>query len=116
VLIIPQLEDISIVGIGYAARQLRERFISKLQSSYYFRPLENAVVFRVFPGLWQVWLEKDDDYELIAEQATKPLGEALERILIKATIGDNEDAESSPVKQKLGLFSSVKNFLKALSQ
>jgi len=55
VLIIPQLEDVSIVGIGYAARQLRERFLSILESSYYYRPLENAVVMRVFPGLWQVW-------------------------------------------------------------
>jgi len=40
VLLIPQLEDVSVVGIGYAARQLRERFLSTLESCYYFRPLE----------------------------------------------------------------------------
>lgn len=116
VLLIPQLEDISIVGIGYAARQLRERFLNNLQSSYYFRPLDGAVVFKVFPGLWQVWLEKEDGYQLIAEETKKPLGEVLDRILMKATTRDDNNPESNPLIPKQGLFSGIKSFLKALSQ
>lgn len=117
VLVIPQLEDISIIGIGYAARQLRERFLNNLQSSYYFRPLDGAVVFKSFPGLWQVWQEKNEnDYELIAEEKTKPLGEVLDRILRKGNREEEKRTDSTPIKQKLGLFSGVKSFLKALSQ
>ena len=111
VLLIPQLEDVSIVGIGYAARQLRERFISILESCYYFRPLENAVVIRTYPKSWQVWQKKDDseDYELIAETLQKPLGEVLDRILA------GEDTNSSNSKTSLGFFGSIKSFLKALN-
>jgi hypothetical protein len=121
VLVIPQLEDISIVGIGYAARQLRERFLSILESSYYFRPLEGAVVYRTYPNLWQVWLEKEeDDYELISEQTQKPLGEALERILLQATSPSSEETNSesptSPVRKKSSFLSGITSFLKALSQ
>jgi hypothetical protein len=117
VLVIPQLEDVSIVGIGYAARQLRERFLSTLESSYYFRPLEGAAVSRAFPGLWQVWLEKDDDYELISEQPQKPLGEALERILLRETTTEQSPAQNSnPALKKSGIFMGIKSFLKALNQ
>jgi hypothetical protein len=118
VLLIPQLEDVSIVGIGYAARQLRERFLSTLTSCYYFRPLEGAVVLRSYPSLWQVWLETeggDGDYQLIAEEGQKPMGEALESLLMK---GMGTDGESSPTakSQKVGLLGNVQRFLRALSQ
>ncbi|AFZ46416.1 protein of unknown function DUF1995 [Cyanobacterium stanieri PCC 7202] len=112
ILIIPQLEDISVVGIGYAARQLRERFLSTLESSYYYRPLEDAVVMRVFPGLWQVWRELEDNkFELITEVPKKPLGEVLDRILM----GQNDDDQSNVKSNSLGLFATMKNFLKALN-
>ncbi|WP_069791131.1 DUF1995 family protein [Cyanobacterium sp. IPPAS B-1200] len=112
ILIIPQLEDISVVGIGYAARQLRERFLSTLESSYYYRPLDEAVVIRTFPGLWQVWRELEgNQFELITEVPQKPLGEALDRILM----GNQEEEETSVKSASLGLFATMKNFLKALN-
>jgi hypothetical protein len=112
VLIIPQLEDLSIVGIGYAARKLRERFLSTLESSYYFRPLEEAVVLRSYPGLWQVWRQlATGEPELINEQSYKPLGEALDRILK----GDNELETGNALPSSTGFFASVKNFLRALN-
>lgn len=118
VLLIPQLEDIAIVGIGYAARQLRERFLNILETCYYFRPLEGATVFRSYPSLWQVWLEKEDDYELIAEESSKPMGERLETLILQATGKATETGEPSPtpVARKTGLFSSVGKLLKALRQ
>ncbi len=33
--------------------------------------------------MWQVWLEKEDGYELISEQSTKPMGEALENLILR---------------------------------
>ncbi|WP_422661888.1 DUF1995 family protein [Pannus brasiliensis] len=118
VLLIPQLEDIAIVGIGYAARQLRERFLSTLESCYYFRPLEGATVFRSYPSSWEVWLEKEDDYELIARESSKPMGERLDTLILQATAKTPDGAEPSPTPaaRKTGLFSSVGKLLKALRQ
>lgn len=118
ILLIPQLEDVSIVGIGYAARQLRERFLSTLVSSYYLRPLEGAVVLRSFPSPWQVFLEQDEDYQLIAEESQKPAGEALELLIQQALnpkAGNGSSVISSGVK-KSGLLASMGRFLRALNQ
>ncbi|BAQ66337.1 DUF1995 family protein [Geminocystis sp. NIES-3709] len=113
ILLIPQLEDISIVGIGYAARQLRERFISILESCYYFRPLDSAIVLRTYPELWQVWQQEEGEkgYKLITEVPQKPLGEALDRILAGQI--DSENNQNSSLS--LGFFGSIKGFLKALN-
>lgn len=116
VLLIPQLEDVTIIGIGYAARQLRERFLNTIVSCYYLRPLEGAAVFRSYPSQWQVWLEKGDDYELIAEQAQKPMGEALEMIIAKATTPSQNAGESLPKPKKTGILGSLDRIFKALNQ
>jgi hypothetical protein len=115
VLLIPQLEDVSIVGIGYAARQLRERFLSTLESCYYFRPLEGAIVLRSYPSSWQVWLERDEGYELIAEEPQKPVGEALELLLARAS-GDSEGGNQLLPPKKAGVFASMQQFLRALNR
>ncbi|MGK7940415.1 MAG: DUF1995 family protein [Crocosphaera sp.] len=114
ILLIPQLEDVSIVGIGYAARQLRERFISTLESVYYFRPLDGVVVLRCYPSPWLVYLQREEGYELIAEQGQKPMGEALE-ILINNAIGGEEKDSNQPQPKKSGIFASVQRFLRALN-
>jgi hypothetical protein len=116
VLLIPQLEDVAVVGIGYAARQLRERFLSTLLTSYYLRPLEGLVVLRSYPSLWQVYLEKENEYQLIAEETQKPLGEALELLVIKATQPEGNDTGNNPAPPKSGLFASMGRFLRALNQ
>lgn len=107
----PQLEDVSIVGIGYAARQLRDRFLSTLTSSYYYRPMPDAAVIRRHPGGWQIWQDIDDQYELKAELPERPSGEALETILY-----GSQSAETSVAKPKKSLFGEVQKFLRALSQ
>jgi hypothetical protein len=115
VLLIPQLEDVSVVGIGYAARQMRERFITTLYSCYYLRPLEGAAVFRCHPSAWQVWLEKEEDYEFATEVSSKPIGEDLDRLLLKLTQGTQDDS-NTPRQNKRGFLSNLQRFLKALSQ
>ena len=129
VLLNPALEDVAIVGIGYAARQLRERFLSQIESCYYIRPLEGAALYRCYPEPWQIWREKgaDDekganDYELVCELPNKPSGEEIERILY----GDSQQNESSQDADasssqgargnKKGIFAELQQFIKALTQ
>jgi len=116
ILLIPQLEDVSVVGIGYAARQLRARFLSTLYSAYYFRPLDGAVVLRSHPSPWQVYLEKNEEYELLTELTEKPAGEALERLLIEATSPNAGQNSGSSSPKRGGLMANLNRFLKALSQ
>ena len=116
VLLNPKLEDIAVVGIGYTARQLRDRFLSTLESCYYLQPLEGATLLRVYPGPWQVWGEtEDDDYELLGEFAQKPSGEEMANLFAdeEAQAGDG----TSPTRPKKGgLFAELGQFIRALTQ
>ncbi len=113
VLLNPRLEDVSIVGIGYAGRQLRDRFLKNIQSCYYLRPLEEGTLFRCYPGLWQVWRETTDGYELIKELPNKPVGDDLDLIFAGETANTTEDA---PKPKKLSMFAGMQRFMKALSR
>ncbi len=109
----PRLEDIAVVGIGLAARQLRARFLSTFESCYYLQPLEQAAIFRAFPFPWQVWREDAEtgDYSLLAETPQKPVGEVLEQILMT----NDPENPAAPTRRK-GLLASMQEFLRALSQ
>ncbi len=116
IFLIPQLEDVAVVGIGLAARQLRERFIKNIYSCYYLRPLQDGAILRCHPSPWQVWLEKEEDYELATELSTKPMGEDLERLMIKLTNSEGATQENTSQRQKPNLLGNLHKFLKALSQ
>jgi hypothetical protein len=115
ILLIPQLEDVAVVGIGYTARQLRDRFISTLYSCYYFRSLDNAAILLAHPGIWQIWLVKDTEYELATELSSKPVGEDLERLLLQLTNPNSEDNGDRNIK-KASFLGNLQKFLRALSQ
>ncbi|MEO1430108.1 MAG: DUF1995 family protein [Cyanobacteria bacterium J06632_19] len=112
VMFAPRLEDSSIVGIGYAARQTRQRFISTIESCYYLRPIfEEAAVFRCYPGLWEVWVEKNGDYEKVAELPNKPSGDELDAIIS----GTESPAEGETVAAtSKSVFRGLQRFVKAL--
>lgn len=126
----PKLEDIATIGIGYAGRQLRERFLSTIETVYSVKPLEGAAIFRCYPQPWQVWLETaPGKYELIGEENQRPVGEVLDNILIAATGGDSESTEDSsdasaastsksktPARPRRGFLQELQQFLRALSQ
>jgi hypothetical protein len=112
VLLNPHMEDIMTIGIGLAGRQLRERFLGSFQSCYYLQPLEKAAIFRAYPNSWQVWIEKESDYELLAETPQKPNSEDLNRILFSVAGEDPDVAQP----RKKGLLASMQEFLRALSQ
>ncbi|NJK41583.1 MAG: DUF1995 family protein [Acaryochloridaceae cyanobacterium SU_2_1] len=110
----PKLEDVSIIGIGMAGRQVRERFLSKIEPCYTFLPLEQGAVLRAYPDPWQIWWAAtteagvSDDYQLLATEAQKPSGERLGEILAP-TIA-NEQAYKPSLLEKMQIF------LKALNQ
>ncbi|QIR39432.1 DUF1995 family protein [Tolypothrix sp. PCC 7910] len=112
VLLNPRLEDAGTIGIGYAGRQTRERFISTIESSYYLRPVDDeTAVFRCYPGLWEVWVEKDGDYQKITELPNRPSGDELDLILMK----QSQTATDSTPAKKPSVFKSLQRFIKALS-
>ncbi|MDJ0702731.1 MAG: DUF1995 family protein [Leptolyngbyaceae cyanobacterium MO_188.B28] len=118
VLFTPKLEDIAIVGIGYAARKVRERFLKTLESCYYLRPIEGAAILRCYPEPWQVWRETEGGYDLLAEFPERPVGEVLANLFMDESA--EEPAEggntATPVKSQKGFFSGLQQLIRALNQ
>lgn len=114
VMLNPRLEDIGAIGIGWTGRQLRERLLNQFESCYYLRPIEGAAVMRCYPQPWQVWVQRGDDYELVAEEPQRPVGEALEAILARATGRTEAGAPTAPPRQ--GFLANLQQFIRALSQ
>jgi Domain of unknown function (DUF1995) len=111
VLLLPKMEDAAIVGIGYAARQLRDRFISTLVTAYYIKPLsDEVIIYRCFPGEWQVWQVKEGEYQVIAELSHKPLGDELDTILAGG------DAAADSTVKPAGMFAGLQRFMRTLSR
>ncbi|MEB3215021.1 MAG: DUF1995 family protein [Nostocales cyanobacterium 94392] len=112
VIFAPRLEDASIVGIGYTARQTRQRFINTIESCYYLRPIfEEAAVFRCYPGLWEVWVEKDGDYQKVAELAQKPDGDELDAII---SDGQPQGEGEFVAAKSQNIFKGLQRFVRAL--
>lgn len=113
ILLNPRLEDIAIIGIGYAGRQLRERFLNTIETCYYLRPIEQGAILRAYPSSWQVWREAAaEEYQLIAELDRRPFSEDLERVFAQESSAKNKAASAS----KPGLLTNLQRFLRTLSQ
>ncbi|MEA5566542.1 DUF1995 family protein [Anabaena sp. UHCC 0399] len=115
VMLNPRLEDSGVVGIGYAARQTRKRFISTIESCYYLRPVDDeTAVFRCYPGLWEIWVENSNTWSKIAELPNKPSGDEIDLILAKGQPQTSTDSTAAPGK-KPNVFKSLQRFIKALN-
>ena len=113
VLINPRLEDSGVVGIGYAARQTRDRFISTIESIYYLRPIfDEAAVLRAYPGFWEIWQAQGAEYEKIAELPNKPSGDEIDAILAAQRQATAPEAEKPA--NKPGVFRGLQRFIRAL--
>jgi len=115
----PRLEDSGVVGIGFAARQTRERFISTIESCYYLRPVDDeTALFRCYPGLWEIWVETNNQYQKIAELPTKPSGDEIDIILAGGQPNNmtnmTNNGDVTPTR-KNNILRSLQRFLKALS-
>lgn len=117
VLLNPKLEDVAIIGIGYAGRQLRERFLSTLEYCYYLQPLEGATLLRIYPGPWQVWGETgEDDYELLGEFTARPSSEAIANLFTDESDSGDDSGTPTNRPKKGGLFAELGQFIRALTQ
>ncbi|WP_346291849.1 DUF1995 family protein [Sphaerothrix gracilis] len=115
VILNPKLEDVAIIGIGYAGRQLRDRFLSTLETSYYLKPLDGAALHRAYPAGWQIWQEAvEGDYALLAELPQRPSGEVLDRVLAGQSADETE--ESAAPKSRKGFLGELQQFIRALTQ
>ncbi len=80
----PRLEN-SEVGLGLAARRMRDRFLSIFEICYYIQPLDGGALWRAYPQPWQVYQETEAGMTVIFEGSQRPAGDDLTRILTKAT-------------------------------
>lgn len=112
ILLNPRLEDVATIGVGYAGRQLRERFLNTIETCYYLRPIEQGAVLRAYPSSWQVWREAPaEEYRLMAELDRKPFSEDLDRVFAQES-----SAKKSASASKPGLLTNLQRFLRTLSQ
>ena len=127
ILLNPNLEDIATIGIGYAGRQLRERFISRIETCYYLRPMEGAVVYRCYPDPWQLWRETTpNEYEWVSDLSGRPSSEEIDRLLYgegASREGSTDDATDGAAPgsgkstgRKRGIFAELQQFIRALTQ
>lgn len=108
ILLFPRLEDVSIVGIGYAGRALRERFLSTIEPCYHLRPIDDQVALtRFYPTPWQLWLEQEGNWQVIAEEHLKPDAERIDNLLA-AALGEDQ--------KKRSIFDELQSFIKALGR
>lgn len=108
ILLNPRLEDVAIVGIGYAARRLRQRFLDTIEPCYSLRPLDDqSALLRCYPSPWQVWYEIEGTYQQIAEETEKPDSERLDQIFASVTGGE---------KSQQSFFAGLQQFIRALRQ
>ena len=115
VMLNPRLEDVATIGIGYAGRQLRQRFLSTLEPIYYLRPMGGVVLWRAYPQSWQLWQETPGAaYQLLAEFDQKPSGETLERVLMGQAAAPTPDGVARP--RRGGVLAELQSFLRALTQ
>ena len=119
ILLNPKLEDIATIGIGYAGRQLRERFLNKIETCYYLRPIDQAAIYRCYPGPWQIWKETaPNEYELFESLNSRPSGEEIDRLLYGQSEAENAETgrKGGSGGRKRGLLGELQQFLRALSQ
>jgi Domain of unknown function (DUF1995) len=85
VMLNPRLEN-SEVGLGLAARRMRDRFLSTFELCYYIQPLEQGALWRCYPQAWQVWQQADDaSMSLLQEFNQRPPTEDIDRLFKKTT-------------------------------
>jgi Domain of unknown function (DUF1995) len=108
ILLNPRLEDVATIGIGYAGRQLRDRFLVTLEPAYYLRPIEDTLaLMRSYPEKWQVWYESAGEWRSIGEEQTRPDSERIEAIVQAAT--GTQKPKSAGLLAGLGAFINALN-------
>ncbi len=106
VLLNPRLENAE-VGVGLAARRMRERFVNRFEVGYYLQPLPLGAVWRCYPQGWQVWQQLADSdgnvsMQCIATTDQRPSGDDVDRLFRR-----NSGQGTSSLLDKLQQFISA---------
>jgi len=104
VMLNPRLEN-NEVGLGLAARQMRDRFLSTFETAYYLKPLDLGALWRCYPQTWQVWLQTEEGMQQLAEVAQRPSSDDIDRLFQQKT-----------GKQSGSFLGRLQQFLSALSR
>lgn len=113
------------VGVGLAMRRLRDSFLGEFMTTYSLRPIGDiGSVFKRFPSQWQVFIadkESPGRYTLAAERPSRPGGEELDIIVMKALGVDDsahgEEGQGLGLGDQVSLFArQMQRFMKSLSQ
>ncbi|KAG0626237.1 hypothetical protein M758_2G113400 [Ceratodon purpureus] len=106
------------VGIGLNVRRMRERLLSKFTTVYSVRPLQDATIFRQYPGLWQIFVDDRNQpgrLILAKEQPSRPTLDDIDMLLLG---GENSETGEQPsaLANAVGVFASFNRFMRSLSQ
>ena len=111
------------VGVGLNMRRLRDNFLKDFMTVYSLRPIGDiGSVFKRFPSQWQVFVadpETPGRYVLAAERPSRPGGEDLDYIVMKALGAETRDDESSElgvVDQVSMVVRNLQRFMNSLSR
>ncbi|CAN1208946.1 DUF1995 domain-containing protein [Tumidithrix helvetica PCC 7403] len=80
----PRLEN-SEVGVGLAARKMRERFLNTFEVCYFIQPLEQGALWRCYPQAWQVCEQTESGMQTILETEQRPSIDDIDRVFMKKT-------------------------------
>jgi len=84
VMLNPRLEN-SEVGLGLAARRLRDRFLSTFETAYYIKPLELGALWCCYPQTWQVWVNTEEGMQFLSEVEQRPSSDDIDRLFRQKT-------------------------------
>jgi len=98
VLVNPRLENAEI-GVGLAARRVRERFLNWFEPCYVLQPVMGGALLRTFGGPWQVWSVLEN--QVLQEFGDRPSSDDLERAL--------RGPQRSWLSQLQGFFRALQN-------
>jgi hypothetical protein len=111
------------VGVGLNMRRLRDNFLKDFMTVYSLRPIGDiGSVFKRFPSQWQVFVadpETPGRYTLAAERPSRPGGEDLDYIVMKALGAETREDESSElgiVDQVSMVVRNLQRFMNSLSR
>lgn len=113
IFLIPQFEDISIVGIGSVAREIQKRFLNTLESVYYFHPLDNLLVVHSYSSPWYIYSKEKESHKLISEKNEKPNQEELDLLITNEIVVNNSNFSQT---SKTGFINEIQRFIDFLSK
>lgn len=119
ILVNANLVDMGATGLGFNARQLRQRLLNTFETVYFLRVYIPGVLVRQYPFEWSVWLDtassgedssaERDTYRLLESFETKPSEETIQSVFQK--YAERTSAETRP-----NWFQSFVRFLKWYSK